>query len=302
MKTASFASKFPQQFKCQAALSVLGFVLAAFSAPAQGWDFEYTIENGTITITKYIGSGGAVIIPAAFGGVPVTRIGTNAFLSTYRDILKSVTIPNSVTDIEEGAFEHCYGLSSVAIGNGVTSIGADAFRACTNLYSITIPNSVISIGTGIFSANPNLTTVTIGNGVTSIGDRAFWECWALSGVYFVGDAPSIGTNLFYQSTPTIYYRPETTGWGQTFGGRPTARWVLPSPIIVDGSTGPQNEGFGFSVSGSTFLPSVVVEATTSLDNPIWSPVSTNSLVGGSSYFCDPDWTNYPARFYRIRSL
>src|SRR5678816_939367 len=123
MKTASFASKFPQQFKCQAALSVLGFVLAAFSAPAQGWDFEYTIENGTITITKYIGSGGAVIIPAAFGGVPVTRIGTNAFLSTYRDILKSVTIPDSVTDIAEGAYGSCYGLSSVAIGNGVTSVG-----------------------------------------------------------------------------------------------------------------------------------------------------------------------------------
>lgn len=31
------------------------------------------------------------------------------------------------------------------------------------------------------------------------------------------------------------------------------------------------------------------------------PISTNTLKGGGGYFSDPDWTNYPARFYRIRS-
>jgi hypothetical protein len=45
----------------------------------------------------------------------------------------------------------------------------------------------------------------------------------------------------------------------------------------------------------------VVEASTSLAIPTWVPVSTNILTAGTSYFSDPDWTNYPARFYRLRS-
>jgi hypothetical protein len=45
----------------------------------------------------------------------------------------------------------------------------------------------------------------------------------------------------------------------------------------------------------------VVEASTDLINPTWSPVNTNTLTDGSSYFSDPDWTNYATRFYRLRS-
>jgi hypothetical protein len=45
----------------------------------------------------------------------------------------------------------------------------------------------------------------------------------------------------------------------------------------------------------------VVEAATNLGNPAWIPMSTNTLTSGSSYFSDPEWTNHPARFYRLRS-
>jgi len=47
--------------------------------------------------------------------------------------------------------------------------------------------------------------------------------------------------------------------------------------------------------------SIVVEATADLAHPAWAPVSTNTLTGGSSYFSDPQWTNSPSRFYRLRS-
>ena len=46
---------------------------------------------------------------------------------------------------------------------------------------------------------------------------------------------------------------------------------------------------------------VVVEAATNLANPLWFPVWTDTLTGGSSYFSDPQWTNYHNRFYRLRS-
>jgi hypothetical protein len=89
--------------------------------------------------------------------------------------------------------------------------------------------------------------------------------------------------------------PGTTGWGSTFGGCPTALW---NPQAQ--SPGVRSNQFGFTITGTTNL-AVVVEACTNLANPIWSPVGTNTLTGGSSYFSDPQWTNYAARFYRLRS-
>jgi hypothetical protein len=46
---------------------------------------------------------------------------------------------------------------------------------------------------------------------------------------------------------------------------------------------------------------IVVEVSSDLANPIWSSLQTNQLTSGSVYFSDSQWTNYPARFYRIRS-
>ena len=100
---------------------------------------------------------------------------------------------------------------------------------------------------------------------------------------------------------TVYYLPGTTGWGTTFGDRPTAPWVLPSPVILTlaPNFGIQTNAFGFRISWATNA-SVVVEASTGLVNPVWSTVSTNVLVNGWSDFRDAEWTNYPARFYRVR--
>ena len=64
--------------------------------------------------------------------------------------------------------------------------------------------------------------------------------------------------------------------------------------------GVQSNAFGFIISWATNLP-VVVEACTNPANHSWSPVQTNALTGGWSYFSDPHWANYPARFYRVRS-
>jgi hypothetical protein len=44
-----------------------------------------------------------------------------------------------------------------------------------------------------------------------------------------------------------------------------------------------------------------VEATTNLAIGPWVPLSSLNLTNGAFYFSDPNWTNYPARNYRIRS-
>jgi len=45
----------------------------------------------------------------------------------------------------------------------------------------------------------------------------------------------------------------------------------------------------------------VVEASTNLGNPVWTPLQTNALTNGSFYFSEALQTNLPGRYYRIRS-
>jgi hypothetical protein len=93
--------------------------------------------------------------------------------------------------------------------------------------------------------------------------------------------------------------PGITDWGSTFGGRPMVLWN-PQVQTSDASFGVRTNRFGFTITGTSGLV-IVVEACTNLANFTWSPLGTNTLTGGSSYFSDPQWTNYPARFYRLRS-
>jgi hypothetical protein len=161
------------------------------------------------------GTTGTYIIPNN-----VTNIGDNAFY--HCTSLTNVTIPNSVTSIGQEAFCNCPSLVSVTIPDAVATIGDFAFAGCTSLTSVTIPDSVTSIGYEAFNYCTSLTNVTIGSGVTNIGACAFFQCNNLSSVYFKGNAPAlIGGMLNDGGNATIYYLPETTGWGATFGGLPT---------------------------------------------------------------------------------
>jgi hypothetical protein len=143
-----------------------------------------------------------------------------------------------------------------------------------------------------------------GFSVTSIGEEAFCDCSSLTSVYFKGNAPNLRSNVFYaDNNATVYYLPGTTGW-ENFAqltGLPTAFWLLPYPLILNNgpSFGVLTNRFGFIISWATNI-SVVVEAC-SMTNPTWVPLQTNTLIGGSCYFSDPDWTNYPVRCYRLRS-
>jgi hypothetical protein len=75
---------------------------------------------------------------------------------------------------------------------------------------------------------------------------------------------------------------------------------LPQVQSSDASFGVRTNQFGFNINWASGMV-VMVQACTNLANSIWSPISTNTLTGGSFYFSDPKWTNYPARFYRLRS-
>src|ERR1017187_5062875 len=112
----------------------IGLLAAMLLVPAVVQaQYQYTNINGSITITKYTGSGGAVTIPGTISGLPVISIGASAF---YFTPVTSVTIPNSVISIGEYAFEECTILSSITMGNSITNIASYAFSECANLTNV----------------------------------------------------------------------------------------------------------------------------------------------------------------------
>lgn len=129
-----------------------------------------------------------------------SRNNCNALIETESNTLilgsKSTVIPNTVTSIEEYAFDGCSDLSSITIPNSVTSIGNCAFEDCSSLTSIIIPNSVTSIGYYAFYNCSGLTSVNIGNSVTSIGEFAFAGCSGLTEVTIPSSVTSIGDYAF----------------------------------------------------------------------------------------------------------
>ena len=101
-------------------------------------------------------------------GHAVTILGNSAFNSNFPggslNILTEVTIPTSVTEIQNSVFAY-QKLTNIDIPNSVTSIGSQCFRA-NLLESLSISGSVISIGNSAFKDNL-LTSVTFADTATA---------------------------------------------------------------------------------------------------------------------------------------
>jgi hypothetical protein len=250
-----------------------------YSTNADGSIYTYnTNADGSINLARYTGLPLTVTIPTKINGLTVTTIGQQVFAG-YTS-LTNITIPSRVTSIGTQAFGGCSGLASVTIANGVTTIGNSAFTECSSLTNITFPGSV-----------------------TNFGNMVFSSCPSLAGVFFEGNAPTaVGSVL--GSGATVYYFPGTSGWSNNFAGRPTAKWFLPNPMILNSgngaSLGVQGNAFAFTISWATNV-SVVVEACTNLACPVWVPIQTNTLSNGWCGFSEAFRTNSPGSYYRITS-
>ncbi|MBO5790809.1 MAG: leucine-rich repeat domain-containing protein, partial [Clostridia bacterium] len=123
---------------------------------------------------------------ASLGGNLYTKDGQTLVQYAAGKKSASFSIPSGVKTVGDGAFAGCLSLTSVTIPDSVTSIESGAFLACP-LLSITIPDGVVSIGEKAFYSC-FLDYVIIAESVSSIGESAFEQCSSLRAVYYSGTA------------------------------------------------------------------------------------------------------------------
>lgn len=83
-----------------------------------------------------------VTVPASYSGVPVVRIGSQAFMQHPH--LLSITLPDSVRTIGEAAFMGCPALTSVRAGTGLEQVQPHAFFNCVNLQQVDFPSRPVA--------------------------------------------------------------------------------------------------------------------------------------------------------------
>lgn len=170
--------------------------------------FTFKVTDGTVVINSYKGKEAVVEVPEFIGKNPVTAIGDKAFSkenSTYRDDRKiffekeltEVVLPQSVTQIGEGAFSGCEKLKTVILPSKLKKIEAHTFYRCKSLERIDLPRSITSIGQSAFSNCESLLNIKIPGKVKKIQHNTFIGCKSLESISLPEGVKFIGEDVFY---------------------------------------------------------------------------------------------------------
>lgn len=141
--------------------------------------------------------------------------------------LKQVNLPDSVTEIGQGAFRDCYNLESVKLSNNLKVVsdnllsisngdllqkrnwvtGEDYQYQYVGLKTVTLPNKLETIGDNAFKNcyNFNLDNGILPSNLIKIGNNSFENCRNLTKVQFPSKLTSIGNGAFKQCCDFIYF-------------------------------------------------------------------------------------------------
>ena len=129
--------------------ALTGSERARFVSLSKDWstEYDYTVGDDSVTITKYKGNDADISIPPLIEGKPVTVIGGQAFKNNTN--LTSVDIPEGVTSIGDAAFSGCTRLTAVLYPDSLRTLGMAAFADCGSSISsefiYDLPDHIVSI-------------------------------------------------------------------------------------------------------------------------------------------------------------
>lgn len=197
-------------------MSRILFIIFAFCGAIANHMFAFEVDgiyyalnpsdNNTVYVCKSETYANVIKIPSkvVYGDkeFAVTGIEEGAFFNCKR--LRSVSIPNTVSEIPNGAFANCIYLDIAELPNTIKSIGRNAFQR-TNITFIELPQSLSVIHKFAFSECRKLKQISIPGSVKNLNSSIFYNCRSLKKVIFEDSSLPLrlhseddrNTNIFY---------------------------------------------------------------------------------------------------------
>lgn len=141
---------------------------SAFADLNKGVDTSGFERDNDGVLTAYTGGEMRVVIPSIIADMPITGISKSAFRGN--ETLVSVTLPETLTWIDDYAFADCRELQTVDFNDGLMFIGAYAFQNCISLRDVLLPTSVTTVDEYCFDS------ASVGGSFVALGGVRFGRC------------------------------------------------------------------------------------------------------------------------------
>ena len=223
------------------------------AAPEQsGWGYLesgnfYYIENedGTVTVIGFKEYKSKIEIPSEINGKKVTVIGQGAGYSTFSPLVTEVVLPNTIKEIQSGAFFNWENLKEINIPESVESIESLAFYCCKSLEEVYIPKNVAFMAE--YYEDDVVTT-------RPVNDSPFFGCRSLKKITVDKDNKTLTSvdGVLYNKDMTVLIQYPAEKTGDSF--------TVPETVkeIADG-TGDMGYGSVYGVfAGNRYLKTVVL--------------------------------------------
>lgn len=220
----------------------------------------------------------------------LTKIGISCFDGAS---IKQIAIPDTVTEIGDGAFNYCEQLASIALPSGLQKISSRMLAGCSSLTSITIPASVTEIASQAF-ASSGLTSITIPSTVTTLGSSAFNNCASLAHIDIQAHVIEIPGGFAEESGRTSVTLPDTV---ETIGSSAflSARANLTEITIPASVTSIGDYAFGQNEAMMTVTCLAATPPTLGRNALIMDTINTTIKVPAASvaaYKAADGWKDY----------
>lgn len=222
--------------------------------------------------------------------------------------IKDLVIPETVTSINQYAFEGCSGLTSVTIPENVTELGDCVFDGCSGLTFVTLPESITKIPPAAFRDCSGLTSFSVPRSVTELDWAAFQNCTGLNEFYcFAENIPQTNEYAFFsqsQTIPATLHVPESSieAYKSTYPWSKFRRIVSldfveePVTVTADDLTmcyGDDRPSLTFTSVGEELEGSPSLRCSVSKTSPVGNypiNISRGSVINGKATFVDGTMT------------
>lgn len=217
------------------------------------------------TIYAYEGNATNLVVPAKIGKVTIKKIYEAAF--SQNATLKSIVLPNGLTEIGDSAFIECYELTTVKLPPSLKQIGGAVFMYDAKLKNIVLPEGLLTIGEFSFADCKSITTLAIPSTVTSLEMGAFQ-----------------GTSITTLNIPSKITRIE----GGAFAKTPLKSVVIPKTVTFIG-------GQAFAMCPN--LTSVTIPPTvTTIEHKVFDDSPKVVIYGDNGSAAQIHAANYSVKF------